>query len=43
MEIEVDGWFPRTHRPYKTKGIALHVSYARLHPFLRSYAVAANA
>ena len=36
-------WFPRTHRPYKTKVLALRVSYARLHPYLRSHATATNA
>ena len=27
VEIEADGWFPRIHRPYKTKGFAPRVSY----------------
>ena len=42
-EIYSGGWFPHIHRPYKTKGLALHVSYAHLHPYLRCHAAAANA
>ena len=42
-EILVSGWFHHTRHPYKTKGLALRVSYACLHPYLRSDATTTNA